>query len=204
MSAKAANGPGSLPPIQLVVGLGNPGPDYVRTRHNAGFWFADALARELGADPFRKEARFHAELSQLRLRARQVRIQKPLTYMNRSGQAVASLAHYFNVPRQAILVVHDELDLPPGQARLKREGGHGGHNGLRDLIAHLGGRDFPRLRLGIGHPGSREQVTGYVLGRPGRDEEQAIEAALGHALAVMPLLFEGDFDRAMNQLHAAC
>lgn len=187
--------------VQLIVGLGNPGAEYEPTRHNAGFWFVDELARAAGCS-LRNESRFHAEVGRCTLHGQDCRLQKPATFMNRSGQAVAALAKFLRIPPTEILVVHDELDLPPGAARLKKGGGHGGHNGLRDLIAHLGTQDFLRLRIGIGHPGDRSQVVDYVLRRPGREERELIDAAMLRALEVMPLAVAGEFERAMHKLHS--
>lgn len=187
--------------VQLIVGLGNPGAEYEQTRHNAGFWFVDVLARAAGC-ALRKEARFHADVARCTLHGRDCRLQKPTTFMNRSGQAVGALAKFLQIPPDEILVVHDELDLPPGTARLKRGGGHGGHNGLRDLIAHLGTQEFLRLRLGIGHPGDRGEVVDYVLHRPSREDYDLIDAAMQRALEVMPLAVAGEFERAMHKLHS--
>ncbi len=187
--------------IELIVGLGNPGPEYEATRHNAGFWFVDALARRAGAS-FRTEGRFHGECVRAQLGGKSVWLLKPATYMNRSGLSVAALANYYKVPREAILVVHDELDLPPGTVRLKQGGGHGGHNGLRDLHKALGGNDYMRLRVGIGHPGHASEVVNYVLHRPGREELAAIEDALSAAEDVVPYLLEGEDQRAFNMLHS--
>jgi len=189
-----------LATVRLIVGLGNPGPKYDQTRHNAGFWFLDGLARRHGCE-LRPEPRFHSEAGRCLLDGHDCRLQKPTTYMNRSGRAVQALAGFFRIPREAILVVHDDLDLPPGTARLKRGGGHGGHNGLRDLIAQLGGRDFLRLRIGIGHPGHRDQVIDYVLQRPSRDDHALIDTAIDRALDVTPLVVAGEMERAMNVLH---
>ncbi|MBZ0072925.1 MAG: aminoacyl-tRNA hydrolase [Thiohalobacteraceae bacterium] len=186
--------------VRLVVGLGNPGADYERTRHNAGFWFVDELARSAGCS-LRAEARFQAEVGRCSLHGQDCRLQKPTTFMNRSGQAVAALANFLRIPPLEILVVHDDLDLPPGVARLKKGGGHGGHNGLRDLVAHLGTREFHRLRIGIGHPGDHSQVVDYVLHRPSREEQELIDAAMARALEVMPLVVAGEFERAMHKLH---
>jgi len=188
--------------VQLIVGLGNPGAEYEQTRHNAGFWFVDELARAAGCS-LRTEARFHAEVGRCTLHGQDCRLQKPTTFMNRSGQSVAALAKFLRIPPAEILVVHDELDLPPGTVRLKRGGGHGGHNGLRDLIAHLGTQDFLRLRLGVGHPGDRDKVVDYVLHRPSREERELIDAAMTRALEVMPLAVAGEFERAMHKLHSA-
>ncbi len=187
--------------IQLIVGLGNPGAEYQSTRHNAGFWLLDELARRCRQD-FRAEARFQSEVARCHLEGRDCRLQKPLTYMNRSGQAVRALMQFFRIPLEEILVVHDELDLPAGVARLKIGGGHGGHNGLRDLISHLGGREFHRLRLGIAHPGDKRQVVDYVLKAPGKDDRLLIGRAMDDALAVMPLVLAGQIEKAMHQLHS--
>ena len=187
--------------VQLIVGLGNPGAEYEQTRHNAGFWFVDELAR-INQCPLRKEARFHAEVGRCTLHGHDCRLQKPITFMNRSGQAVIALTDFLRIPPSEILVVHDELDLLPGTVRLKKGGGHGGHNGLRDLIAHLGTQDFMRLRVGIGHPGDRNQVVDYVLHRPSREERDQIDAAIQRALDVMPLAVAGEFERAMHKLHS--
>ena len=188
--------------MQLIVGLGNPGSEYAQTRHNAGFWFVDALASTCGCNP-RNEVRFHADVARCSLQGRDFRVQKPTTFMNRSGQAVSALANFLRIPPAEVLVVHDELDLPPGTARLKRGGGHGGHNGLRDLINHLGTQDFLRLRIGIGHPGDRNEVVDYVLHRPSREDRDQIDAALQRALEVIPLAIAGEFERAMHKLHSA-
>ena len=187
--------------IQLIVGLGNPGAEYEPTRHNAGFWFVDALARRC-QQAFRSEARFHSEVARCRLDGRECRLQKPQTYMNRSGQAVRALMQFFRIPVEAILVVHDELDLPAGTVRLKTGGGHGGHNGLRDLISHLGSNEFHRLRVGIAHPGDKHQVVDYVLKAPGKEDRQLMEAAMDDAMDVMPLVLDGDMAKAMHRLHS--
>jgi len=189
-----------VPEIQLVVGLGNPGSEYEPTRHNAGFWFVDEFARRCRQD-FRAEPRFSSEVARCQLDGGECRLQKPLTFMNRSGQAVGALMRFFKIPVEQILVVHDELDLPPGTIRLKKGGGHGGHNGLRDLISHLGSKDFHRLRVGIGHPGHRDQVVGYVLKKPSGEDRRLIEDAIYDALDVMPDVIAGQLDKAMNTLH---
>ncbi len=188
--------------IGLIAGLGNPGADYAATRHNAGFWFVDALAAAHGAS-LRAEAKFHGELGRAAVGGRDVWLLKPTTFMNHSGQAVAAVARYYKLAPEQILVAHDDLDLPVGTARLKRGGGHGGHNGLRDVINHLGSRDFLRLRLGIHHPGDSKAVVDYVLGRPSAADREAIEDAIARALDVMPLVVSGDLERAMNRLHSA-
>ncbi len=188
--------------IGLIAGLGNPGADYAATRHNAGFWFVDALAAAHGAS-LRAEAKFHGELGRAAVGGRDVWLLKPTTFMNHSGQAVAAVARYYKLAPEQILVAHDDLDLPVGTARLKRGGGHGGHNGLRDIINHLGSRDFLRLRLGIHHPGDSKAVVDYVLGRPSAADREAIEDAIARALDVMPLVVSGDLERAMNRLHSS-
>lgn len=188
--------------VQLIVGLGNPGPEHDQDRHNAGFWFVDELARSSQCC-LRAETRFHAEVGRCTLHGQDCRLQKPTTFMNRSGQAVGALAKFLRIPPADILVVHDELDLPPGTARLKMGGGHGGHNGLRDLIQHLGTQDFMRLRIGIGHPGDRNLVVDYVLHRPSREDREQIDAAMTRALEVMPLAIAGEFERAMHKLHTS-
>ncbi|MEO5702280.1 MAG: aminoacyl-tRNA hydrolase [Gammaproteobacteria bacterium] len=191
--------------INLIVGLGNPGSDYAQTRHNAGFWFADTLARSQGAS-FKLESKFQADVCKLSLLrsdgARQeCWLLKPATFMNRSGQAVASLAGFYKIPTMNILVIHDDLDLPTGTVRIKQGGGHGGHNGLRDLIAHLGD-DFLRLRIGIGHPGKGNDVVGYVLNRPSKPEDALIHDAMDDALTVLPHMVGDDLEKAMHQLHS--
>jgi PTH1 family peptidyl-tRNA hydrolase len=190
-----------VPAIRLIVGLGNPGSQYEPTRHNAGFWFVDELVQRC-RQSFRAEQRFHSEVARCVLDGNECRLQKPVTFMNRSGQAVGSLARFLKIPLQQILIVHDELDLPPGTIRLKMGGGHGGHNGLRDLISHLGSKDFYRLRVGIGHPGHRDQVVDYVLRKPSKEDRRQIDDAIYDALDVMPDVVEGKFERAMNSLHA--
>jgi len=187
-------------PIRLVAGLGNPGRGYARTRHNAGFWFADALAARLGAT-FAHEARFAADVA----KAGDVRICKPMTFMNASGRSVAAIARFFGVAPDAILVVHDELDLLAGDAKIKLGGGHAGHNGLRDIHAQLGTPDYWRLRLGIGHPRNTEmperEVVDYVLKPPDTADRDAIEAAIDRALGVWPDIAAGDMERAMMVVH---
>lgn len=190
-----------MPAIQLIVGLGNPGTEYEPTRHNAGFWFVDELARHC-QQSFRAESRFHSEVARCLLQGRECRLQKPQTYMNRSGQAVRALMQFFRIPAEGILVVHDELDLPAGTVRLKTGGGHGGHNGLRDLISHLGGPGFHRLRIGIAHPGDKRQVVDYVLKPPGKEDRRLIDAAMDDVLDVMPLVIDGEMDKAMHRLHS--
>jgi PTH1 family peptidyl-tRNA hydrolase len=187
--------------VQLIVGLGNPGSQYEATRHNAGFWFVDQLARAKGAS-FRRENKFHGEVCSINVDGGSVWLLKPMTFMNNSGQAVRALAQFYKIPAEAVLVVHDELDIPPGALRLKRDGGHGGHNGLRDIIAQLGSKAFLRLRVGIGHPGNSRDVTNYVLGRAGGDEQSEIEHALQDAMHCLPMIVSGDAQKAMNHLHS--
>jgi PTH1 family peptidyl-tRNA hydrolase len=188
--------------IQLIVGLGNPGAQYEQTRHNAGFWFVEAIARRHGGS-FKSENKFHGEACKVRVDGEELWLLKPMTFMNKSGQAIASLARFYKIAPEQILVAHDELDLPPGDIRLKSGGGHGGHNGLRDTIAQLGGsRDFQRLRIGIGHPGHSSQVTGYVLGKAPSNEQIEMENAIDRALDALPLAITGELQKAMNQLHS--
>ena len=186
-------------PLSIVVGLGNPGPEHQLTRHNAGFWFVDALARAQGAQ-FRSHSRYHGEICRVALEGRELVLLKPHTYMNRSGLAVRALLDYAKVPVGELLVVHDELDLPPGTARFKFGGGHGGHNGLRDAITHCGA-DFWRLRLGIGHPGDRSEVIDYVLQRASRADEDAIVASIGASLDALSVFVRDGAERAMHALH---
>jgi peptidyl-tRNA hydrolase, PTH1 family len=186
--------------IRLVVGLGNPGPEYETTRHNVGFWLADSIAAaHEGA--FRIEPKFHGWLARVVVAGRDLRLLKPMTYMNRSGQSVAAVARYFEVGPDRILVAHDELDLPVGVLRLKLGGGHAGHNGLRDIINALGSRDFWRLRIGIDHPGDKHLVTNYVLGRAPKNDEVLIRTVFDHAVLALSDLVEGHSQRAMQQLH---
>jgi len=188
-------------PLAIIAGLGNPGPEHRFTRHNAGFWFVDALAHALGAQ-FRSHARYHGEVCRVPLDDREVVLLKPQTYMNRSGRSVRALLDYLKVPPGELLVVHDELDLPPGTARFKLGGGHGGHNGLRDTITHCG-PDFWRLRLGIGHPGDKSQVIDYVLQRATPVDEQALLQAIDAALQALPVFVRDGSEKAMHALHSA-
>ena len=187
--------------IRLIVGLGNPGPEYEQTRHNAGFWWTDAAADTL-------KARLVAERPYFGLVARINRadgplwLLQPMTFMNLSGKSVAALARFFKIAPQEILVVHDELDLPPGQAKLKFGGGHGGHNGLRDIHAQLGSADYWRLRLGIGHPGVKAEVVDYVLRKPAPDQRDAIEKTIAESMQALDLLLAGEMDKATMKLHA--
>lgn len=185
--------------IRIVFGFGNPGPEHARQRHNAGFWYADALAEQLGVRLL-MESKLHAEVGKTS-GGDPLWIVKPTTFMNRSGQAVTAILNYYKIDASDALVVHDELDLSPGVARLKFDGGHGGQNGLRDTMAQLGHGKFHRLRIGIGHPGRKDLVTPWVLGRPSVADEQAIRGAIDAALAVLPLCRSGQIDKAMQLLH---
>ena len=187
------------PQLRLIVGLGNPGAEYARTRHNAGFWFVDELARTDGA-AWRRESRHQAEVARVRIADCELWLMKPTTFMNRSGAAVQSLAAFQRLEPGQILVAHDEIDLLPGVARIKQGGGHGGHNGVRDVIAHLG-PDFWRLRIGVGHPGSKDQVIDAVLDRATLEEQKLIDAALARAWAALPELLRDGAQKAMNRLH---
>ncbi len=186
--------------FKLVAGLGNPGARYALTRHNAGYWYIDRLAERLGAR-FSPDRRFHGQVASVALGARTLRLLKPETHMNHSGRSVQALAAYFGVAPDEMLVVHDELDLPPGTLRVKRGGGHGGHNGLRDVIAALSTREFWRLRIGIGHPGHRDEVVDYVLTRAGAAEQRAIDESVERALGATDLLLGGKLEQAMHLLH---
>lgn len=183
-------------PPRLVVGLGNPGAEYAETRHNAGFWFCERLAKRLGVR-LTREGRFHGLVGHL-LRP-DVWLLMPQTYMNRSGQAVAALARYYRIAPEEILVAHDELDIPPGQLRLKFGGGLGGHNGLKDITSHLGTQDYWRLRIGIGHPGHRHEVVNHVLTPPRPEERAEIDAAIVRALELWPLIANGDWNPAIQR-----
>jgi PTH1 family peptidyl-tRNA hydrolase len=187
-------------PLRLLVGLGNPGSKYAATRHNAGYWFADAVASRFDA-AFRDNSRFFGQLAELKVGGQSLRLLKPTTYMNESGRSVAAVVQFFRLPVEDLLIAHDEIDLPPGVVRLKRGGGHGGHNGLRNIIPALGSPDFVRIRIGVGHPGHKDLVTSYVLNRPRSEEHVLIERALTDALGALELIVRGDFSRAMNSLH---
>ena len=188
--------------IKLIVGLGNPGQQYDKTRHNAGFLFLDGLAQDYHAD-FLPSSKMHGLLAKIEQPgAGGVWLLKPSTFMNLSGQSVGALVRFYQLQPEQILVVHDELDFDAGTVKLKKGGGHGGHNGLRDIIAHLHSRDFYRLRLGIGHPGSREQVIQYVLEKPSKVDLHSIENAINQAMVVMPDLLKGDIEMATKRLHS--
>ena len=188
--------------LRLIVGLGNPGPEHANTRHNAGFRFVDALAAQAGVR-FGLESKLFGETAKADIGGRTVWLLKPATFMNLSGKSVAAALRYWKIEPEEALLAHDELDLAPGAARLKFDGGHGGQNGLRDTIQHLGHGRFHRLRIGIGHPGHKDRVTGWVLGRPCKDDAVLIDRAIDDALAVMPLVVAGDVNEAMKRLHTA-
>ena len=186
--------------IRLIVGLGNPGDKYTQTRHNAGFWFIDALAsRYRGL--FRLEQKFSAEIARVSISKPDTWLSKPITFMNRSGLAVRQIADFYKISSDEILVAHDEIDLPSGVVRLKRGGGHGGHNGLRDISHHFG-KDFWRLRIGVGHPGHKDEVIDYVLGRASKTDEPLILDSIEAAVSVADLIVAGAFEKVMNQLHS--
>jgi peptidyl-tRNA hydrolase, PTH1 family len=191
--------------IQLIVGLGNPGGEYEATRHNAGFWWLDQVCAETSSK-LSMEAKFFGLAGRLKISSHEAWLLKPNTFMNASGRSVAALAHFYKIPAEAILVVHDELDLPPGEVKLKKGGGNGGHNGLKDISAQLGTPDFWRLRLGIGHPGASlpnkgEAVINYVLHQPTKGEMQLIEEGIDASTTLLPMLLEGNFEAAMLELH---
>lgn len=191
------------PPIRLIIGLGNPGPEYEITRHNAGFWLADHLADDLNAR-FTLEKPFSALVAKARFEGQTVLLAKPTTFMNKSGQAAGALLRFYKLVPEQVLVLHDELDLPPGNVKLKLGGGHAGHNGLRDIRSAFSSPDFWRLRLGIGHPralGLAQQVVDFVLHPPRRDELKAIEGVIDRCRAITPALLRGDYPQAINQLH---
>ncbi len=185
--------------VRIIAGLGNPEEKYERTLHNAGFWFVDALADKYGGS-FRYEKKFDAEYCRINLQGEDLWIVKPQSYMNLSGGPIRGVMDYYRLKSDELLVAHDEIDLPPGTTRLKLGGGHGGHNGLRDIIRHCGA-DFVRLRLGVGHPGEKSEVTNYVLKRGAADVERAIEDNIVDAVAAMPILIEDGLNAAMKELH---
>lgn len=189
-------------PIRLIVGLGNPGPEYEQTRHNAGFWLVDNIAGSRLA----RESRYNALAAKLSIAGQEVWLLEPQTYMNRSGQSVGAIARFYKIAPEDILVVHDELDLPPGAAKIKKGGSSGGHNGLKDITAALGTQEYWRLRIGIGHPRNmniQQQVADFVLHRPRKEEQELINDAIAKSLEVIPLLCEGKFEAAMMKLHSA-
>jgi len=187
-------------PLRIIVGLGNPGPEHQVTRHNVGFWFVDLLARRHGGE-FRDYRKYSGETARVTIDGQELILLKPTTYMNRSGLSVRQISDFYKIVPDDILVAHDELDLPVGSVRLKNGGGHGGHNGLRDTIAHIG-ENFWRLRLGIGHPGNKAEVIDYVLTRAPRVEEELILEAVNTAADSVPLILEQGAERAMTKLHS--
>ena len=186
--------------ISLIIGLGNPGKEYAQTRHNAGFWFVEQLAEryaiQLKADP-----KFHGFSGRGQIEGHDTRLLLPTTFMNRSGQSVVPFAKFYQIAPEAMLIAHDELDMNPGVIRLKSGGGHGGHNGLRDIVPHIGA-NFHRLRIGIGHPGAKEKVSGHVLGKAPSSEQALMDAAIDHALSKVKMLVSGQVSQAMNQINA--
>jgi len=189
-------------PVQLIVGLGNPGSQYAHTRHNAGEWFLSALANSHHVN-LHPEKKFKADVGILSLTSHDCYLLRPHTYMNLSGESIAALANFYKIPASAILVAHDELDLAPGTIRLKKGGGHGGHNGLRSTIQCLGNADFLRLRIGIGHPGHRDLVSPFVLGKPPKEDHDLILSAIKKALPLSDKLIAGEIQSVMNELHSA-
>ena len=188
--------------VSAIIGLRNPGAQYADTRHNAGAWMVEMLARQAGAS-LRSERKFLGDYAKVELDGHTVHLLLPSTFMNCSGQSVSLLTKFFKLSPEQLLVAHDELDIPPGQARFKQGGGHGGHNGLRDIISALGNnRSFHRLRIGIGHPGDASRVVNYVLGSPGKSDRIAIDSAIEAAVDALPLALSGDWAKAMNRLHA--
>ena len=188
--------------IELIVGLGNPGRQYEDTRHNAGAWFVESLAKQYGGG-LNNDSKYNGLSARVNIKGHDVRLLVPSTFMNLSGQSVAPFANFFKIPIARILVAHDELDLPPGTAKLKQGGGHGGHNGLRDIISKLGNnKNFCRLRIGIGHPGSADKVSGFVLSKAPKSEQQWIDEAIDEALRYVPDVVEGSANKAMNRLHS--
>ncbi len=188
--------------VSAIIGLRNPGAQYADTRHNAGAWMVELLAQQVGAS-LRSERKFLGDYAKVELDGHTVHLLLPSTFMNCSGQSVSLLTKFFKLSPEQLLVAHDELDIPPGQARFKQGGGHGGHNGLRDIISALGNnRSFHRLRIGIGHPGDASRVVNYVLGSPGKSDRIAIDSAIEAAVDALPLALSGDWAKAMNRLHA--
>ncbi len=186
--------------IKLIAGLGNPGQEYQQTRHNAGFWCLDLLADKYQAN-FKLQSKFQSEIAQASINDNDVWLLKPQTFMNNSGRAVQAAMSFYKIKMEEILVIHDEIDLSPGTARFKSGGGHGGQNGLRDIISCLGGNGFSRLRIGVGHPGDKHKVANYVLGRASHDEQDLIDIAVHHTVDNIPLFVAGEQQKAMNALH---
>ena len=188
--------------IKLFVGLGNPGPEYEATRHNAGFWWIDALSRELKA-PLSLDKNYHGQVARTTLNGQTVWLLKPLTFMNLSGKSVAALARFFKISPAEVLVAHDELDIVPGQVKLKFGGSHAGHNGLRDIHAQLGSADYWRLRIGVGHPGDKAEVINWVLKKPSQEHRVAIEECIERSLKAVPELLKGEMEKATMMIHTS-
>lgn len=186
--------------LSLIVGLGNPGKEYAQTRHNAGFWFVERLAEAYGIS-LKADPKFYGISGRGNIEGQDVRLLLPTTFMNASGKSVVPFAKFYQVAPEAMLIAHDELDMNPGVIRLKTGGGHGGHNGLRDIVPHTG-PNFHRLRIGIGHPGSKERVSGHVLSKAPSSEQDLMDDAIAHALSRIKLLVNGDLQQAMNQINA--
>ena len=187
--------------IRLIIGLGNPGPEYVNTRHNVGAWFIHTLSKAHQVS-LKLETKLYGSSAKIVSAGQPIRVFIPNTFMNNSGKAVLAVAHYYKIPPESILIAHDELDFEPGMARLKQGGGHGGHNGLRDICSRLGSADFCRLRIGIGHPGNKNQVSKYVLSRPSTDDQVSIERSIDEAFNIIQPLINGEFEQAFHQLHS--
>lgn len=188
--------------VAWIIGLGNPGAKYEGTRHNAGFWLCDELHRHCGGSPWLNERKFFGEVSRVTIGGQEVKLLKPDTFMNRSGQAAQAVAQFYKLKPEQLLVAHDELDLPPGEIKLKKGGGHGGHNGLRDISANLGA-EYLRLRVGVGHPGHRDQVVNYVLARPSISDRQDIEKAIERGADALPVLLADGLAKAMNSINGS-
>lgn len=187
--------------IKLLVGLGNPGAEYVNTRHNAGAWLIEELARRNNVS-LKNEAKFFGLTGRLTINGQDLRLLIPTTFMNLSGKAIAAMANFYQIKPEEIMVAHDEMDLPPGVAKFKKGGGHGGHNGLRDTISKLGNnKEFYRLRIGVGHPGHKDKVVGYVLGKPPANEQQCLDAAIDEAVRCLDILMKDGLTKAQNRLH---
>ena len=186
--------------LKLIIGLGNPGPRYAGTRHNAGFWFVDRLAEKYSCS-FSGGQKFAGDIARFRYEGNEYQLLKPRTYMNESGRSVQAVMSYFGISPDEILVVHDEIDFAPGTIRIKQGGGAAGHNGIRDIIGCIGSNAFLRIRIGVGHPGDKDKVIGSVLGKPSKTERHMIEQAIGRGIEVFPMILDGDYQKAMTQLH---
>ena len=193
--------PGEAIQFDMIVGLGNPGGEHEQQRHNAGFWYLDELARELGVT-FTSDKKSFSQTAKAQLNGRTLHLVKPYNYMNNSGQGFSAVARFFKIDINKILVAHDELDMPPGHIRLKQGGGHGGHNGLRDIVAKTGSKDFWRLRIGIGHPGHKSKVSGYVLNRASSVDQRLIDESIDLAIRETQTLLDGDINVARKNLHS--